>query len=80
MLTQAERDLLEFEQKHPRMSAKKAALIRTTFGEHPISYYARLIDVTFVPDASVAYPEVVANRRALIGWGAGDSINGPRFA
>lgn len=70
MLTQAQRDLLDFEQQHPRMSVQKQQLVREKFNEHPAAYYVRLVAATLSPEAAQVYPEIVARTRGMLNFGA----------
>lgn len=63
MLTDRDRAILAFEDKHPRHTSAKEGAIRHRWGITPARYYQIVSTRLEDPDAVAAFPQL-ANRRA----------------
>jgi hypothetical protein len=62
-MTEDDRELLAFEEAHPRNDRRKEALITSRFGFSWVRYHQRLLTLSRDADAVAAFPDVI--RRAL---------------
>lgn len=62
-MTSDDRDLLSFEEAHPRNDRRKEADILSTFGFSWVRYHQRLMQLSKDPTAVAEFPQVI--RRVL---------------
>lgn len=62
-MTDDDRDLLMFEEAHPRNDRRKEAAIRSTFGFSWVRYHQRLVTLSKDVDAVAEFPQII--RRAV---------------
>lgn len=65
MLSDKDRDILDFEQHASRSRAVKEDAILTQLGMTPIRYYQRLNRLIDTPEAAELYPAMVVRLRRL---------------
>jgi hypothetical protein len=65
VLTTQEREILHFEDTHPRHTGQKELAIRVQLGLAPAVYYSRLNVLLNDPDAEAAHPMLVHRLRRL---------------